>query len=43
MLPPTSRGLLTTVEGLIRDVATDLTFGQPLRRRIEDEAGHTKI
>jgi len=41
-LPPTSRGLLTTVEGLIRDVATDLTFGQALRR-IEDEAGYTKI
>ena len=41
-LPPTSRGLLTTVEGLIRDVATDLTFGQPLRR-IEDEARYTKI
>ena len=33
---------MTTVEGLIRDVATDLAFGQPLRR-IEDETGYTKI
>ncbi|KAL9708999.1 nucleolar zinc-finger protein [Leucoagaricus gongylophorus] len=31
-LPPTSRGQLTTVEGLIRDITSDLNIGQPLRR-----------
>jgi len=33
---------LTTVEGLIRDVVTDLSFDQSLRR-IQDEAGYKKI
>lgn len=41
-LPPTSRGQLTTVEGLIRDVVADLSMDQPLRR-IQDEGGHKKI
>ena len=41
-LPPTSRGQLTTVEGLIRDVVGDLSMDQPLRR-IQDEEGHKKI
>lgn len=41
-LPPTSRGQLTTVEGLIRDVVADLSMDQPLRR-IQDEEGYKKI
>ncbi|KIM41444.1 hypothetical protein M413DRAFT_445444 [Hebeloma cylindrosporum] len=41
-LPPTSRGQLTTVEGLIRDVVADLSMDQPLRR-IQDEDGYNKI
>jgi zinc finger protein len=41
-LPPTSRGQLTTVEGLICDVVADLSMDQPLRR-IQDEDGHKKI
>ena len=41
-LPPTSRGQLTTVEGLIRDVVADLSMDQPLRR-VQDEDGHKKI
>ncbi|RDB30995.1 Zinc finger protein zpr1 [Hypsizygus marmoreus] len=41
-LPPTSRGQLTTVEGLIRDVIADLNIDQPLRR-IQDEAGYKTI
>lgn len=41
-LPPCSRGQLTTVEGLIRDVIADLSMDQPLRR-IQDEDGHNKI
>ena len=41
-LPPTSRGQLTTVEGLIRDVVADLSMDQPLRR-IQDEDGYRKI
>ncbi|KAF9042000.1 zf-ZPR1-domain-containing protein [Hymenopellis radicata] len=41
-LPASQRGQLTTVEGLIRDVITDLSTDQPLRR-IQDEDGHNKI
>lgn len=41
-LPPCSRGQLTTVEGLIRDVVADLSMDQPLRR-IQDESSYTKI
>lgn len=41
-LPPTTRGQLTTVEGLIRDVVADLSMDQALRR-IQDEDGYTKI
>ncbi|KAL4063189.1 zf-ZPR1-domain-containing protein [Scleroderma citrinum] len=40
-LPPT-RGRLTTVEGLLRDIATDLGVAQPLRR-IQDEAAYTRV
>ncbi|KAI6149746.1 zf-ZPR1-domain-containing protein [Pisolithus tinctorius] len=40
-LPP-ARGQLTTVEGLLRDIATDLGAEQPVRR-ILDEAAYTKI
>jgi zinc finger protein len=39
---PASRGQLTTVEGLIRDVVADLSADQPLRR-IENEAAHAQI
>ena len=39
---PPSRGQLTTVEGLIRDIAADLSTGQPLRR-YQDENAYTKI
>ncbi|KAF8152561.1 ZPR1 zinc-finger domain-containing protein [Crassisporium funariophilum] len=41
-LPPTSRGQLTTVEGLLRDVKSDLGGDQPLRK-IQDPDGWTKI
>lgn len=41
-LPPTGRGQLTTVEGLIRDIVADLSTDQPLRR-IQDEDGYNKI
>jgi len=41
-LPASSRGQLTTVEGLIRDVVADLSMDQPLRR-IQDPDGHAKI
>ncbi|KAG6910083.1 hypothetical protein DXG01_013135 [Tephrocybe rancida] len=41
-LPPTSRGQLTTVEGLIRDVYADLSMDQPLRR-IQDPEGFSTI
>jgi len=41
-LPPTSRGQLTTVEGLIRDITTDLNINQPLRR-IEDPENYQAI
>lgn len=41
-LPPTNRGQLTTVEGLLRDVVTDLSTDQPLRR-IQDEEGWKKV
>ncbi|EMD39034.1 hypothetical protein CERSUDRAFT_151889 [Gelatoporia subvermispora B] len=39
---PPFRGQLTTLEGLLRDVITDLSDGQPLRR-IENEAAYNKI
>ncbi|KAG6850246.1 hypothetical protein H0H93_015798 [Arthromyces matolae] len=41
-LPPTSRGQLTTVEGLIRNVYADLNMDQPLRR-IQDPEGAAAI
>jgi len=41
-LPATNRGQLTTVEGLVRDVVSDLSMDQPLRR-IQDEDGHMTI
>ncbi|KAJ6569521.1 zf-ZPR1-domain-containing protein [Mycena capillaripes] len=41
-LPASSRGQLTTVEGLIRDVVADLSMDQPLRL-IQDPEGHDKI
>ncbi|KAF9522886.1 ZPR1 zinc-finger domain-containing protein [Crepidotus variabilis] len=41
-LPPTSRGQLTTLEGLIRDVVTDLSLDQPLRK-IQQPEGYEKI
>jgi zinc finger protein len=41
-LPATTRGQLTTVEGLIRDVVSDLSMDQPVRR-IQDYDGYTKI
>ncbi|KAG2337659.1 zf-ZPR1-domain-containing protein [Suillus weaverae] len=41
VLPP-SRGQLTTVEGLLRDIIADLSVQQPLRR-IQDENAYTKI
>lgn len=41
-LPPTSRGKLTTVEGLIRAIATDLSSLGPVHR-IYDEEGYKKI
>ncbi|GLB40584.1 putative zinc-finger protein zpr1 [Lyophyllum shimeji] len=41
-LPPTQRGQLTTVEGLIRDVYSDLNMDQPLRR-IQDPDGYNTI
>lgn len=40
-LPP-SRGQLTTVEGLLCGIVTDLEADQPLRR-VTDETAHTKI
>ncbi|KAH8110834.1 zf-ZPR1-domain-containing protein [Phellopilus nigrolimitatus] len=39
---PPSKGQLTTVEGLLRDVAADLSSDQPLRR-IQAEDAHKKI
>jgi len=39
---PPSHGQLTTVEGLIRGVATDLSADQPLRK-YQDENAYTKI
>ncbi|KAF4622163.1 hypothetical protein D9613_009114 [Agrocybe pediades] len=41
-LPATNRGQLTTVEGLVRDIYSDLSIDQPLRR-IQDEDSYTKI
>ncbi|KDR71855.1 hypothetical protein GALMADRAFT_253634 [Galerina marginata CBS 339.88] len=41
-LPPTNRGQLTTVEGLIRDVVADLSMDQVLRK-IQDEDNYKKI
>ncbi|KAI0793947.1 zf-ZPR1-domain-containing protein [Fomes fomentarius] len=39
---PPGRGQLTTIEGLIRDINTDLSADQPLRR-IENPAAYEKI
>ncbi|KAJ7223198.1 zf-ZPR1-domain-containing protein [Mycena pura] len=41
-LPASTRGKLTTVEGLVREVVTDLSMDQPLRR-IQDPEGHRTI
>ena len=41
-LPPTNRGQLTTVEGLLQNVVADLSMDQPLRR-IQDEDGWKKV
>ncbi|KAF6744373.1 ZPR1 zinc-finger domain-containing protein [Ephemerocybe angulata] len=41
-LPPTERGQLTTVEGLLRDIITDLSGDQPLRK-VQDEDTYTKV
>ncbi|KAJ3914578.1 ZPR1 zinc-finger domain-containing protein [Lentinula edodes] len=41
-LPSSARGQLTTVEGLIRDIVSDLGIDQPLRR-VQDEDSYTKI
>ena len=40
-MPPV-RGQLTTVEGLLRDIAADLSADQPLRK-YQDENAHAKI
>lgn len=39
---PASKGQMTTVEGVIRDIVADLSSDQPLRR-IENEAAYNKI
>ena len=39
---PPARGQLTTVEGLLRDIAEDLSADQPLRK-YQDEKAYTKI
>ena len=39
---PPSRGQLTTIEGLIRDIVADLSTDQPLRK-YQDENAYTKI
>ncbi|KAI9508178.1 zf-ZPR1-domain-containing protein [Russula earlei] len=39
---PASKGQLTTVEGIFRDVIRDLSYDQPLRR-IQDEDTYNKI
>ncbi|KAJ4480190.1 zf-ZPR1-domain-containing protein [Lentinula aciculospora] len=41
-LPSSARSQLTTVEGLIRDITSDLSMDQPLRR-VQDEDSYTKI
>jgi len=41
-LPPTNKGQLTTVEGLVRDVIADLSMDQPIRR-IQAPEAYTKI
>ncbi|KAH8826697.1 ZPR1 zinc-finger domain-containing protein [Flagelloscypha sp. PMI_526] len=41
-LPSANQGQLTTVEGLVRDIATDLSMDQPLRK-YQDEASYTAI
>ncbi len=39
---PAGRGQLTTIEGILRDIVSDLSADQPLRR-IEHEPAYTKI
>ena len=39
---PPSRGQLTTIEGLIRDIVADLSTNQPLRK-YQDENAYTKV
>ncbi|KAI0313278.1 zf-ZPR1-domain-containing protein [Amylostereum chailletii] len=39
---PPSKGQLTNIEGLIRDITRDLSVGQPLRR-VQDEVTYNKI
>lgn len=41
-LPPTTRGQLTTVEGLLRSIVADLSMDQPLRQ-IQDPNGYQAI
>lgn len=41
-LPANERGQLTTVEGLLRDIVTDLGADQPLRR-IQNEVAYARI
>lgn len=41
-LPPTQRGQLTTAEGLIRDIVSDLSIDQPLRK-IQNEAAYEAV
>jgi zinc finger protein len=41
-LPSSSRGQLTTVEGLIRDIVADFLSDQPVRK-IMDEESYVKI
>ena len=42
LIIPPSRGQLTTIEGLIRDITADLSTGQPLRK-YQDENAYAKI
>jgi zinc finger protein len=42
LIIPPSKGQLTTIEGVLRDILYDLGMDQPLRR-IQDEAAYEKI
>ena len=41
-LPATSRGQMTTIEGLVRDIYRDLSMDQPLRM-VHDPTGYEKV